>query len=298
VAADDTPRTTVLGLLLEVLSPSSVIPGPVDASGNTTVTVLAANILDGHRTTARNLLDAGVEVWAAIVRPTDAFDPTPPPPPRGVLLQPTGQVAQYSAPVHVVSSTLAGEEDDNKVVVWLKVNGAVVKITTQDFVARAPDQVMMMVSGKCCIYLAGVTNFTATPNGEDATCLPVAVTVPPDAVLVEVSAVGDWGCSALPEEQSGPTGLAENPEDVANGYAGLSPLVNVMNTSLPRNTLVGVFAPAAPPMPPVNADEIQMGADSGELVITQGSATLFLGLHDQSNWTDNQGSVSVTVTWS
>jgi hypothetical protein len=296
MAGEDKPETTKVGLLLEILVPSAANPAPVAPNGTTTVTVLAGQTLGDHKKVPEAAVPGAVEVWAAVVRPQDSFDPIPPP--TAVLLPPSGPVAQYSGPVRVVSATLNGGDDDNKVVVWLKVNGMVVRMASLDFVGRAPDQVTLTVSGKCCIYLTGVTDFSTTPNGEDATCLPVALAVPPDAVNVVVTADGNWGCSGVAEEQSGPAGLNEAPVDVDAGYASLSPLVSIANLSLPRNTLVAVFAPAPPQMPPANTDETSLGDDSGEIGVTEGSLALFLGLHDQSDWTNNQGNVTATVTWS
>lgn len=170
------------------------------------------------------------------------------------------------------------------------------------------------VSGKACPYFAG-QGFpvpTATTGDSpmyhldqiDPGTMPPWVDVGGYVGIKSITAVGVWGHPSL----SGPDGYAGyDPAHQEYIDLGISPVIDA-----PLNALVGVFLTNAVPVEftapasltfgvsDMTSPQLQqlfvIGSNLENITIPTGATRLFFGLNDGYEWTNNVGSVDVTVS--
>lgn len=169
------------------------------------------------------------------------------------------------------------------------------------------------VSGKACPYFAGQTFGSIPPTGNpwfnidtsDPGTMPPSIDVSGYSAIQSITAVGEWGHPSL----SGPDGYGGGANPAHQEYIDLG-ISTVLNTS--RNALVGVFLTDATPVAfsapasltfgvsdmttPLLQQVFVIGSSLDNITVPVGATRLFLGLHDGYEWTNNVGSVDVTVS--
>ena len=174
--------------------------------------------------------------------------------------------------------------------------------------------ITLPVSGKSCIFFAGQGSPVVAPGpgpyyGDltDPGTVPVGIDITGFSGPISIAASGVWGHG--PGLLSGPDGLVgSDPTHAQYRKFGISA---IDNSNL--NQLIGVFLTDAAPdtsLPPpasltvgtsdMTSPLLQQGfliASSLEnITIPVGATRLFLGLNDGYEWTNNVGSIDVTVS--
>jgi hypothetical protein len=169
------------------------------------------------------------------------------------------------------------------------------------------------VSGKACPYFAGQTFPVPTATtgdpfyyGDwfDIGTMPPSIDVSGYSAILSITAVGEWGHPPL----SGPDGYG-NYDPTHQEYIdlGISPVL-----STPLNALVGVFLTDATPVAfsaplsltfgvsDMTSPQLQqlfvIGSNLENITVPVGATRLFFGLNNGYEWTNNVGSVDVTVS--
>lgn len=176
--------------------------------------------------------------------------------------------------------------------------------------------VTINVPGQACPLFAGQSSPIPVPSGwtagdyygdlTDPTTIPPFVDVSGfGGTILSITATGTWGHG--PGLWSGPDGYDNyDPTRVQYEAFGIS---GIDNTRL--NTLAGVFLTGTPPSlsaparlifgtsdmtSPVLQQTFAIGSGLYNITIPSGATRLFLGLNNGFEWTNNIGSVDVTVT--
>lgn len=170
------------------------------------------------------------------------------------------------------------------------------------------------VSGKACPYFAGQSFPVPTATTGDSPTYHLDQidpgTMPPwfdvsgYSAILSITAVGEWGHPSL----SGPDGYAGyDPAHQEYIDLGISPALNT-----PLNALVGVFLTDATPVvfsapasltlgvSDMTTPQLQqmfvIGSNLNNITIPVGATRLFFGLNNGYEWTNNVGSVDVTIS--
>jgi hypothetical protein len=182
--------------------------------------------------------------------------------------------------------------------------------------SSAMANVTITVSGKDSIYFAGRSSPIPIPSGRTASDYWGDLT-DPDVIpgfvditgfggtIVSITATGLWSHTPFPSSDAdgyGPNNMTNAPY----GDFGIS-LVNA-----PLDTLVGVFLDDSTPVPgtepavliagvhdmtsPLLQQGFVIGSSLENITIPTGATRLFLGLHNGYEWTNNSGSMTVTLT--
>ena len=160
------------------------------------------------------------------------------------------------------------------------------------------------VSGKACVHFAGqsgpVPDFD---NGETYVSIPPFIEVCGGGTL-SICATGKWNHWWNIDEGTGPDGFDASAALTQDQYDDLG--ISLLSTNL--NMLVGVFLTDDPPDPfalpvsnsdptaPLLQQAFPIGSSMDNIAVPPGATRLFFGLHDEYQWSDNVGQVSVTVT--
>jgi len=136
-------------------------------------------------------------------------------------------------------------------------------------------------------------------------------TIPPFVAVftatLSVSATGSWGHGSSAPQQSGPEGRGiQDATRIQYEAFGISILDGV-----DLNTLLGVFTDDSGPIPgsapgrltfgvsdmttPLLNQTFAIGSGLSGIVVPTGATRLYFGLHDGYEWTNNVGSVDVTI---
>ena len=138
-------------------------------------------------------------------------------------------------------------------------------------------------------------------------------TIPPFVDILgstlSISASGEWGHGPSPEQLSGPEGRGVKDAGTLLQYEAFG--ISIIN-NVDLNTLVGVFTNDAGPIPgmaplrltggvsdmttPLLNQTFAIGAALSDVDVPSGATRLYFGLHNGYEWTNNVGSVNVTVT--
>jgi len=125
--------------------------------------------------------------------------------------------------------------------------------------------------------------------------------------MISISAEGTWGhvegMESSPEGRS--DGFCDNTQDPYVNLGGISRVI------APLNTLIGVFLTDAAPDPAALPTSLTLGADDMTtpglqqafaigsnleyIHVPEGATRLFLGINDGYEWSNNVGSVNVTI---
>ena len=130
--------------------------------------------------------------------------------------------------------------------------------------------------------------------------------------LLSVSASGLWGKQPNSDNWTGPEGKGASDANISHARYGV---FGISLLDAPKQLLVGVFVFDAPPDPeatPSEAPPIRdiddlittpalnqafgIGASLENIVVPDGATRLCFGMHDGREWSNNGGSVEVTVT--
>lgn len=194
---------------------------------------------------------------------------------------------------------------DNKVVVWERAQGQQhwSDSTQRKFRGVIAPTANVQVDARHCIWFCwadvGYPNGPFQESGD--VYRPHGLVVPRDAaqVLVQANSADRWTHDA---DNGGPI-------TDANGANPLGLLMDVYKTTpqyhasnidkltAPLNKLVGIWETGFGP--PTSAQpQIEIGLSYSENFTANLRTRLFLAMHDGQEWSDNQGTVNVTVTWS
>ncbi len=181
--------------------------------------------------------------------------------------------------------------------------------------SRADSIQIITVSGKASVSFAGQISPIAVPSGWAASDywgdLTDPGTIPPFVGIVgsrlSISASGVWGHG--PGLLSGPGGDGTYDAGTLLQYEAFG--ISIIN-NVTLNTLVGVFTNNSGPIPgsaPARLDgfvsdmttpqlnqTFAIGAALSDVVVPLGATRLYFGLHNGYEWTNNEGSVDVTVS--
>jgi hypothetical protein len=130
--------------------------------------------------------------------------------------------------------------------------------------------------------------------------------------LISISASGFWGKHGNVESWTGPEGKGASDANISRKQYGV---FGISLLDAPKQLLVGVFVSdakpdpsATPPEAPVIRDTDDLittpalnqafgiGASLESIVVPDGATKLCFGMHDGLEWSNNGGSVEVTVT--
>ena len=180
----------------------------------------------------------------------------------------------------------------------------------------AQASVITTVYAKDSVHFAGLTSPIPVPPGQTAGDYYGDLT-DPDVIpsyidlsvfsgpLLDITAAGEWNHSVDASKASGPEGRGFQQATYSQyEYFGIGGL------DADLNMLVGVFTNAIGPAPtrapaglslgddmttPLVNQAFAIGASLSNVVIPAGATRLYLGMHDGFEWTNNSGSVEVTV---
>jgi len=130
--------------------------------------------------------------------------------------------------------------------------------------------------------------------------------------LISISASGSWGKQPNTDSWTGPEGKVDGDANISREQYGV---FGISLLDAPKQLLVGVFVsdtkpdPSAPPpeapvirdtddliTTPVLNQAFGIGVSIENIVVPDGATKLCFGMHDGHEWSNNGGSVEVTVT--
>lgn len=282
------PNPTPKGHGLNINAPIAGSTVVVDNGGTVAVSATRTNT---------NIVKMFVKIFhdedPQIPRPGDALpcdvDPT------------NGQCHWPAVPVAQVS--LVGTE--NTVAVWgEKADKSVIGNDAVDFTAQQKESFEVVVSAKHCIWLAWAPPEHPDPPFEERGPVyqPSPIAVPTDKSITHVTIVANpddqWAHhSPAGNRKSDAAGLVNDQRNLErSGYQSEDlRSKNIVGTKLPLNMLVTLLGIN----PNTRATEIGVGLSKTLPLDVDGQrpTSLFLAFHDGHQWTNNNGEVSVTVSW-
>jgi hypothetical protein len=247
------------------------------------------------------------EVWARIYRTDEGSDAAPPADAtKGII-----NGANYTvANVPRARGSLPGTTPDsnNRLRVWGKIGDVWEPKDIDPFCGRLSSAtVNVPVSAMHCIWLSWAdAQYPAGPFGEGANGTwnnyrPQGLVAPSNAVRVAISANGadtwthdlDHGAPFTNADGYGMCDLMKPQYKNTPEYHS----ANINQLNAPLNKLVGIWETNNGP-PPAARDQIEIGMAYAENLTAGQKTRLFLAMHDGQEWSDNSGSVNVTVVWS